>query len=1653
MAENIYSKGTRVWFEDKDLAWISAEVASVTKGPDDTFKLVFIDERGKEILINTTGKDIKDGKEGLPPLRNPPLLETADDLATLSHLNEPSVLHTIRNRYAQHSIYTYSGIVLIAVNPFQRVTLYGPEIIQAYSGRRRGELEPHLFAIAEDAYTAMRKEGMGQTIIVSGESGAGKTESASEVRQQAKFIMRYLASVNPSDSPSKSRTKFSLDDSSEIERQILATNPILESFGNAKTTRNDNSSRFGKYIQILFDGKQKIVGARIRTYLLERSRIVFQPLTERNYHIFYQLCAGAPLKERKDLGLDVDITKFHFLKQGGPSSTPIVGVDDAEEFRATQQALSTVGISVEKQWAVFRLLAALLHLGNVKIIPLRNEASLDEGDPALLLATRFLGVNLAEFKKWTVKKQIITRSEKIVTSLNAAQATVVRDSVAKFIYACLFEWLVAIVNESLAGENGDAADRAEMFIGVLDIYGFEHFQKNSFEQFSINYANEKLQQEFNSHVFKLEQEEYIKEEIKWTFINFSDNQPCIDVIEGKLGVLALLDEESRLPAGSDASFLQKLNNQFLVKPEYKMVYKKPRFGNSAFTITHYALDVTYEVEGFLEKNRDTVPDEHMSLLAATKNPFLKEVLDAALNSTRDTSKALPDSPHPASPAFSDSGSTGSRRSSVIPDPGRQSFVAHSSGGGTGSKRPGATNKKPTQGSIFKTSLITLMDTLSVTNVHYIRCIKPNEQKKPWEFQPQQVLGQLRACGVLETIRISCAGYPTRWVYEEFAERYYMLVPSSDWQPMIQAMDLRRLCSTILARTIADPDMYQSGLTKIFFRAGMLAALESLRADRLNSLVTVVQKNMRRRMAVKNYQNLRRATIKIQTWWRGILAKRLVRDIRRKVSAIRLQTGIRRYIQRRRLVDTKRAITLFQSRIRGAQARKFYVQERNLRAACLLQSLFRGLFTRRAFHSDLDHIIYLQSCLRRRLARKELKALKAEARSVSRFKEISYRLENKVVELTQILQQRTTEKKQLQTQLVELEQQLQQWINRHDESDARSKSFQASLLAAEAELGRRDELLEVKAGVEKRLEEALAKAAEKEGIIQKLNEDVIRQAAQLETQQRTIEAAPVRNQEDNSVIMTLKNEVSSLREQLNRSNALNALTRGARPEPPLSPTFVPALRLGEANGPSASTSANTNGTGSVPNNRHQHQRRHSSAGVFNLGPPDHRTSTDEIMFDVKKSQTLNPRAVSVAYNGEDSFRFRGNGLSDIRDIDDPAEEKIILMQDVKRLDDDVLDGLIRGLKIPAPSLTNPSAVKEILFPANLISLVTNEMWKYGLIQESERFLANVMQTIQGHVMSFNGEDAIIPGIFWLSNVHEMLSFICVAESDMLQGIGPGEENAVRPFDWNDYERLVSVVKHDLDSLEYNIYHTWMLETKKKLHKMVIPALIESQSLPGFTTSDGGGRLFNRILNANSHPAYNMDDILNLLNKVWKSLKSYYMEESVVHQAITELLRLIGVTSFNDLLMRRNFSSWKRAMQIQYNITRIEEWCKSHDMPEGTLQLEHLMQATKLLQLKKATAADIEIIYDVCWMLSPMQIQRMCTNYYVADYENPISPEILRVVASRVQANDRNDHLLLAPETEEVGSYELPLPREVSGLETYVPAYLNVSHLRRLAALVS
>ncbi|WFD29063.1 Myosin type-2 heavy chain 1 [Malassezia sp. CBS 17886] len=1542
-----YTAGTQAWFPDPEHGWISATLSRDASIDNSEVTLEFtIDATGEPRVVSTPLSAIatRDGAdEVLPPLRNPPLLEAVDDLTGLSHLNEASVLYTILNRYQQRSIYTYSGIVLIAVNPFFSLNLYSPEIIQAYAGRRRGELEPHLFAVAEDAYRCMIRDRKNQTIVVSGESGAGKTMSA-------KYIMRYFATVEDPERPQQRRgAGRDASGMSQTEMAILATNPIMEAFGNAKTTRNDNSSRFGKYLEIIFDRNHDISGARMRTFLLERSRLVYQPEVERNYHVFYQLCAGAPAALRDALRLGA-ATQYHYLNQGGDAHVAIAGVDDAADFAETERALRVVGVDTVAQAQIWRVLAALLHLGNVAVTATRNEANIAPDDASLALAAELLGIDAAELRKWTVKRQMQMRGEKIVSGRTVVQATAVRDSVAKYVYSCLFDWLVQQTNKSLAPA---AADAAATMIGVLDIYGFECFNVNSYEQFCINYANERLQHEFNRHVFKLEQEEYVAEQIPWEFIRFSDNQRCIDMIESKFGVLALLDEESRLPSGSDKSFLQKVYAQLAPKDEYKDFLASPRFGaQSAFNVRHYAHEVKYDVDGFMEKNKDTVPDEHLALLAHTTSPFLRDVL--ACRAAADEPSAPPGVP--------------SHKASVAA-------------------------KKPTLGSQFKQSLGSLMDTINSTEVHYIRCIKPNEVKAAWEVEPQSVLAQLRACGVLETIRISCAGYPSRWTFADFVERYYALVPSAHWN--MTSMDhVTELAKHILSTT-TEPQQYHIGLSKIFFRAGVLASFEQQRRTVLDTRTRSVQTAWRRHSAQQRYQTLKRGVLELQTAWRRRHAQRAVCAALEQRAAVRLQTLARAHLQRARFQHTRAAVVALQTALRSRSMRNALVQRRAAAQATVLQRLLRGTLARRGAAQRVRQVVLVQSLHRRRLALREFGQRRVDAKSASHLQEVSYRLENKVVDLTQSLQSRTRENRELRAQLHDLQSQLATWQNRHEELNARAVGLQEEVQKPSVPAREHEVLRAESHTLSSQLQQAETRIASLEEQIQSLQTQLQERRFSVSSDTWAVDGAA------ESVVHSLRSEITSLREQLGRANAVNAKNGGTVPLASVVARDAPRLRS------VARASDQSNGS----------------------------------------------QAPSLDVAGDLATYADGSADEFPEERDVPSEEIIALLENEAQLDEDVLHGLIDYLKTPAPSLQNPPSPKEVLFPAHLISLVTNEMWKYGLVRESERFLANVMQTVQQHVMSFQGDDAIVPGIFWLSNVHEILSFVCIAESDMLQGIGPGVDGAAREFEWGDYERLVTIVKHDLDSLEYNIYHTWMQESKKRLNKMVVPALVESQSLPGFVTNDTGGRLLNRLLAGNQAPSYAMDDILALLNKTWKCLKSYYVEPSVAQQVVTELLKMIGVTSFNDLLMRRNFCSWKRAMQIQYNITRLEEWCKSHDMPEGSLQLEHLLQATKLLQLKKATMGDIDIIYDVCWMLTPTQIQKLISHYHVADYENPISPEILKAVASRVVPNDRNDHLLLPPEVDEAGPYELPVPREVTGIETYCPAYLNVPLLRNLASKVA
>lgn len=1284
----------------------------------------------------------------------------------------------------------------------------------------------------------MLRSEKNQTIVVSGESGAGKTVSA-------KYIMRYFATREPPDQPG-TRTKRGADSMSETEEQILATNPIMEAFGNAKTTRNDNSSRFGKYIEIMFDDKTSIIGAKIRTYLLERSRLVFQPLKERNYHVFYQLVAGASDAERQELGL-LPVEQFHYLNQG--SSPVIDGVDDKEEFDALKRSLSTIGIDSTQQTEIFKLLAALLHLGNIQITATRTDSVLAPTEPSLERATAILGVDPVEFAKWTVKKQLVTRGEKITSNLTQQQAIVVRDSVAKFIYSSLFDWLVENINRALATD--EVLSRVKSFIGVLDIYGFEHFAKNSFEQFCINYANEKLQQEFNAHVFKLEQEEYLREEIDWTFIDFSDNQPCIDLIEGKLGILSLLDEESRLPMGSDEQFVTKLHHNFAANKN--KFYKKPRFGKSAFTVCHYAIDVTYESEGFIDKNRDTVPDEHMAVLKASTNKFLGHVLEAA-SAVRDKDTAASSSTAAAKPV-------GNRKIGV------------------------AVNRKPTLGGIFKSSLIELMNTINNTDVHYIRCIKPNEAKEAWVFEGPMVLSQLRACGVLETVRISTAGYPTRWTYEEFALRYYMLVPSTSW-----TSEIRQMADAILTKALGTSkgkglDKYQLGLTKIFFRAGMLAFLENLRTTRLNECAIMIQKNLKAKYYRRKYLEARNAILMFQSLTRGHLARKSAQEARRIRAATTIQRVWRGQKERKYYQTIRSNLILAQAAAKGFLRRREIMNTRLGNAAVVIQRNWRSRRQLKSWRQYRRKVVIIQSLWRGKQARRGYKTMREEARDL---KQISYKLENKVVELTQSLGSMKRENKALVTQVESYENQIKSWKSRHNALEARSKELQGEANQAGITAARLSAMEDEMKKLQQNFDESVANIKRLQEEERGLRESLRKSNLELEQTRKT-------NSLNENEKNTLRQQLAELQDELE-----------------LAKRTAPIANAEAVNGNIAQAASN---------------------GLINLvssKKPKRRSAGVEPREVDRFSATYNPRPVSMAITSTNLHRQNLSGSTFLPSVDNIEFELENLLADEDGLNEEVTMGLIRNLKIPVPTTNPPPTDKEVLFPSYLINLVTSEMWNNGFVKESERFLANVMQSIQQEVMQHDGDDAINPGAFWLSNVHEMLSFVFLAE----------DWYEAQKTDNFEYDRLLDIVKHDLESLEFNIYHTWMKVLKKKLHKMIIPAIIESQSLPGFVTNESN-RFLGKLLQTNSAPAYSMDNLLSLLNNVFKAMKAYYLEDSIITQTVTELLKLVGVTAFNDLLMRRNFLSWKRGLQINYNITRIEEWCKSHDMPEGTLQLEHLM----------------------------------------------------------------------------------------------------------------
>ncbi|XP_015035928.2 myosin heavy chain, muscle isoform X4 [Drosophila pseudoobscura] len=772
--------------------------------------------KGDIVSVGLPGGESRDFKKDQLQQVNPPKYEKAEDMSNLTYLNDASVLHNLRQRYYHKLIYTYSGLFCVAINPYKRYPVYTNRCAKMYRGKRRNEVPPHIFAISDGAYVDMLTNHVNQSMLITGESGAGKTENT-------KKVIAYFATVGASTKKEDpdAKKKGSLED------QVVQTNPVLEAFGNAKTVRNDNSSRFGKFIRIHFGPTGKLAGADIETYLLEKARVISQQSLERSYHIFYQIMSGSVAGVKDMCFLSDNIYDYFNVSQG---KVTVPSIDDGEEFQLADQAFDILGFTKQEKEDVYKITAAVMHMGGMKFKQRgREEQAEQDGEEEGGRVSKLFGCDPAELYKNLLKPRIKVGNEFVTQGRNVQQVSNSIGALCKGVFDRLFKWLVKKCNETL-----DTKQKRQHFIGVLDIAGFEIFDYNGFEQLCINFTNEKLQQFFNHHMFVLEQEEYKREGIDWAFIDFGmDLLACIDLIEKPMGILSILEEESMFPKATDQTFSEKLTNTHLGKSAPFQKPKPPKPGQQAahFAIGHYAGCVSYNITGWLEKNKDPLNDTVVDQFKKSQNKLLIEIF----------------ADHPG-----------------------QSGGGEQAKGGRGKKGGGFA----TVSSAYKEQLNSLMAILRSTQPHFVRCIIPNEMKQPGLVDAHLVMHQLTCNGVLEGIRICRKGFPNRMVYPDFKMRYMILAPAI----MTAEKLAKNAAGKCLEAVGLDPDMYRIGHTKVFFRAGVLGQMEEFRDERLGKIMSWMQawargylsrkgfkKLQEQRVALKVVQRNLRKYLQLRTW--------------------------------------------------------------------------------------------------------------------------------------------------------------------------------------------------------------------------------------------------------------------------------------------------------------------------------------------------------------------------------------------------------------------------------------------------------------------------------------------------------------------------------------------------------------------------------------------------------------------------------------------------------------------------------------------------------------------------------------------------------------------------------------------------------------------
>ncbi|XP_074509599.1 uncharacterized protein myh14 isoform X2 [Sebastes fasciatus] len=1061
------------------------------------------EERGDEVEVELTDSQRKVtlSREEVQRM-NPPRFSKVEDMADLTCLNEASVLHNLRERYYSGLIYTYSGLFCVVVNPYKNLPIYTESIVEMYRGKKRHEMPPHIYAISEAAYRSMLQDREDQAILCTGESGAGKTENTKKVIQ----YLAHVASSHKGATLGRNKEGAQMDGSrsltrgstlgnksmqyGELERQLLQANPILEAFGNAKTVKNDNSSRFGKFIRINFDVAGYIVGANIETYLLEKSRATRQAKDERTFHIFYQLLCGTSDETKADLLLGT-ADEYRFLSGG---SIPVPGQSDSDNFTQTMDSMVIMGFNAEESLSMLKVISAVLQFGNISFMKEKNQdqASMPDNTSAQKVS-HLLGINVLEFTRAILTPRIKVGREYVQKAQTKEQADFAVEALAKATYERLFRWLVHRINRALDRRQRQGAS----FIGILDIAGFEIFQLNSFEQLCINYTNEKLQQLFNHTMFILEQEEYQREGIEWNFIDFGlDLQPCIDLIERPAhppGVLALLDEECWFPRATDRSFVEKLSTEQGTHPKF-FKPKQPR-GEADFSIIHYAGKVDYKAHDWLVKNMDPLNDNVASLLHQSSDNFVSELWKEV-----DRIIGL------------DQVSTGENSGPV-------NFGA-----------AGLKTKKGmfrTVGQLYKESLTKLMATLRNTNPNFLRCIIPNHEKRAGKLSPNLVLDQLRCNGVLEGIRICRQGFPNRIPFQEFRQRYEILTPNAIPRTF---MDGKQASELMIRALELDHNLFRVGQSKVFFRAGVLGHLEEERDLKITDTI-----------------------IRFQSASRGYLARKAFLKKQQQLSAMRvMQRNCAAYLKLRNWqwwrLFTKVKPLLQVTR----QDEEIQVREAELTKA--KDNLTRAEMDYTELDRKHAQLVEEKSVLADQLqAEAELfaEAEEMRARLASRkqeLEEVLGELESRLEEEEERGSQLTNEKKRMQQNIQDLEEQLEEEESARQRLllekvtlETKVKSLETDLLTA---VEQRDRLSKEKKQFEERLSEVTDQLTEEEEKSKSLNKLKNKQEAVIADLEERLKREEQGRLEQEKWRRRMENDSVEAQEQLSDLGMLSGELRGS-----------------------------------------------------------------------------------------------------------------------------------------------------------------------------------------------------------------------------------------------------------------------------------------------------------------------------------------------------------------------------------------------------------------------------------------------------------------------------------------------------------------------------